>query len=269
MIARHDLRAVRRLLSSLLVALALVIGLGLEPVSADEPIAFSADELLIAEPGTLTRLAVVDISPDQIGTLCTVSLASQNQASVHDGNDLIITTGDVPSVLSDVEAEANAAVDLSVDIVLGPTIEVDLRMGPDWVSSLGFELWLDCGTVEPAADATPTPMAAPAELPTAPPAGTPLPCPESTDGSLSILPADCPSPDEDQPEPEPTAPVQPEPSTPAEPVAPSDEVDAESESVTNTENDTDDEVEVLGIQVQRLPETPAAEAIPAMPTYNG
>jgi hypothetical protein len=319
--ANHDLRSARRTLTALLVALALVIGVGPEPVSAEGSIVFAADELLIAEPGTLTRLAVVDVDPAQVGRLCTLSVVSQNQASVHEGNDLIITSGEASTELRDVEAEVDAAVDLSVDVVLGSTIEVDLRMGPDRMSSLGFSLWLDCGDVEqglataqpvdcadpdtvapvdpgqpvdaePAVDAEPVtitepsatsdadqdgdqpgdcpaadqetdvepaPRPAPVEVPIAIPVG-PLPCPKSTIGSLTIVSTHCPEPAEEQPA-EP-APVEPAPPA-AEPVVPSDEAGTEAGA------DTDAGAEVLGITVTRLPETPAAPAISAMPTYSG
>ena len=138
----------RPLTRATLVAL-LVIGLVSTQASATERITIANDEILIARPGSVLDVAEVDVDPSQVGLVCTVEVISQNQASVHIGNDLLITTGGVVTVIEDVEAEPDASVDLSVDLLIGETISFQLRMGPDWVSSLGFDLALNCDDTEP------------------------------------------------------------------------------------------------------------------------
>lgn len=326
----HHHQSIGRHLIALAVTLAITFGVGAAPVSADELIAFSNDELLIAEPGTLTNLAEVSVAPSEVGQLCTLSVASQNQASIHNGNDLIVRSGDVETVIADVEAEADQATDLSVDIVLGPTISVDLRMGPDWVSSLGFGLWLECSTADQvlvtgqpehcpnspeenpstttdddqtgadqpgddhqisegtSADCSavvddtdpeiePPPLtAAPVEIPTVPPQDGPLPCPGADVGSMTVDTTDCPTP-EIEGTTEPASPAAPAPSAPAAPQnpatpatpAPQPGTESEPADDTNASGAESSEPEVLGLQVERLPQTPAAPAVTATPTYNG
>jgi hypothetical protein len=274
-------RSTRRLAQSALAVCILAGVNGISPVSASELITLSSEEYFYAEPGSLTNLAQVSINPSFIGQQCHLSVLSQNQSSIHEGNDLIVTTGDVETVIADVEAEAHGALDLSSDIILGPTLSVDLRMGPDWLSSVGFSLSLDCGTTEPVQLAEPTvepapaevpsappaevPITPPAELPTPPPAGEVPDCPDPSNGSLSVLPTTCP---DGEPE---SAPVSPEPSVepatteqaspPAEPAVEPTSPDPAPETAA--------EPEVLGLQLERLPEAGPALAIPKAPNYNG
>ncbi len=138
----------RPLTRTTLVAL-LVIGVVATQASAAQRITIANDGILIAEPGSVLDIAEVDVDPSQVGMRCTVEVISQNQASVHLGNDLLVTTAGVVTVIEDVEAEPDASVDRSVDLLIGDTIVFQLRMGPDWVSSLGFELSLNCDEAEP------------------------------------------------------------------------------------------------------------------------
>jgi hypothetical protein len=215
-----------------------VLALGAFPVAAAEPLTIVDDTVIKAEPGSSTNLATVAVEPDRIGTVCTLLVHSQNQSSVHSGNDLVVTTGDMVAVIDDVEAEADEGRDLSTEVVLGPTISVDLRMGDDRRSSLGFSLELDCGTTAPVlvqgASVTTVPESPVEVTTTVPP--PPDPCSTADDGSLTVDQDTCPSTT----------------STPA--TAPTT---------------TSVEAEVLGVQVARLPQTPAGVAVVAAPAYTG
>jgi len=215
-----------------------VLALGTFPVAAAEPLAIVEDTLIKAEPGSSTNLATVAVRPDRIGSVCTLLVHSQNQSSVHPGNDLVVTTGDIVAVIEDVEAEADEGRDLSTEVVLGPTISVDLRMGDDWTSSLGFSLELDCGTTAPVlvqgASVTTVPEPPAEKATTVPPPSDP--CSTGGDGSLTVDQDACSTT---------TSPPTTAPAT------------------------TSVEPEVLGVQVERLPQTPAGVAVAAAPAYTG
>lgn len=281
----------------LLAAMLLLIANG-AAVSATELITVPNDELLIARPGTRTEVARVDIDPAQVGQLCQLTVLSQNGASIHNGNDLIITTGAIETVISDVEAEANGSRDLSTEIQLGEVIFVELLMGPDWVSSLGFELSLDCASTAPVTNGppdcsvdsgtnpstnpeptTPTtqtqtgdtvqstdPCAPPVEVESNPTETTvPGPvdeepiCPTDPDALMTVVPVGCPDPTIPDTEPAPTT------------TAPEPEATTAPETTTAPQNSSDPEPEpeVLGQQIDRLPKAAPAVAVPKAPQYNG
>ena len=291
----------RPLTRATLVAL-LVISLMSTQASATERITIANDEILIARPGSLLDVAQVDVDPSQVGLLCTVEVISQNQASVHIGNDLLITTGGVVTVIEDVEAEPDASVDHSVDLLIGETISFQLRMGPDWVSSLGFDLALNCHDTEPvsvtvtnpscsADDETATPAGSSGDQ--APPAeneASAHDCPPSSEANVptgvplpGATPTAVPLPPVTAPPttapPTTAAPVTAPPTTAPPTTAPSTTAaPTQSGPASNPTRDSNSSStsipasvgpEVLGLVIERLPATPAAPAVAAAPAYNG
>lgn len=138
----------RRLLGAISAMALVIVAVGILPASAAERIELE-QQLLYGEAGSLYQLAEVTVAPDHVGVSCTMTVHTENQSSVHPGNDLLITTGDSQAVIEGVEAEANAGKDLSAEVVLGETIVVALRFGPEGRSSMGYGLDVDCGTDTP------------------------------------------------------------------------------------------------------------------------
>lgn len=99
-----------------------------------------------AEEGSITVLAVADTPEDYVGLACVGTAEARNQPSVHPGNDLIVTSGEDSIVLLDVEREPNAVTSASSPLVLGSTVTVSLRMGPDEVFSGGLVFTIDSCT---------------------------------------------------------------------------------------------------------------------------
>jgi hypothetical protein len=274
-------------------AMALLIAVaGILPASADR--IDLEQRVLFGEEGSVVEVAVERVEPDQVGASCTMRVHTENQESVHPGNDLVITTGDSQAVIEDVEAVADAGRDLSAPVVLGETIVVELRFGPDRLSSMGYVLAVDCSTTGPiladdgcdrsttdattetTADATggaavgdgcggSTAPINEVSVPT-----TTIPddlCGDggSSDGALTIDADSCT---------EPTVLDAQETRSPADgttsgPGDGSTATTAPASTSTPTGSSGDDGPQVLGIQVEALPQSPAAEAVTAVPAYTG
>lgn len=148
-----------RILRVVAVAMASVIALA-TPAQADILLEF--DRLISGVEGSVRTIGEVRVDPDLVGQTCQVSVIGENQASVHPGNDLIVSTGGSSAVVVGVEDEVDAGINYTSQLVLGPSIVVQLRFGPDELSSLGFSLSFDCTqpvttTTAPTTKVTPAP----------------------------------------------------------------------------------------------------------------
>lgn len=281
--------AAQRRFAGAISTMALLIAVaGVAPAWAVESIVLDQDRILYGEEGSTSQLADVAIDADRIGASCTLRVHTENQFSVHPGNDLLITTGGTQSVIEDVEAEPDAGRDLSAAIVLGPDLLVELRFGADQVSSMGFDLSVECPDVagvvvtrppacpDPASTSTtdgaqasdcpdPTPVS---EVPIAVPIPTPtIPQPCNTGssgggqtvdgGSLTLGQDGC------QTTTTTTPPTTPPPTAAPTTAAPPTTAAARS---TTTVAPTPT---VKGLQIFRLPQTPAAAPVQASPAYTG
>lgn len=118
------------------------------PVYAQEAsIEISIDGVARGDAGEVVEVATETVDPDLVGAECAGTLTILNNESVHDGNALIVTTGGVEQVIPDVEAQPEGTIALTESLTLGDTITVDLRFGPDGVSSGGLVLSLVCSQV--------------------------------------------------------------------------------------------------------------------------
>lgn len=126
------------------VAALAVFALVATPAGAGTDISIKFDELVFGKPGSVVRVTQVDVDADLVGKTCTLSVLAENQASVHLGNDLIVSTGDSQAIIVGVEDKANDGTNQTYNMVVGPTITLDMRIGPDGMSSLGFGLSFDC-----------------------------------------------------------------------------------------------------------------------------
>lgn len=123
-------------------ALLIVVVATARPAAADVSITF--DELVFGPAGSVIEVEVVEVDAELVGMSCVLAVRSENQASVHIGNDLIVSTGDSQAVIVGVEDTANGGMSQTYDMVLGPQIRVEIRIGQDGMSSLGFGLSFEC-----------------------------------------------------------------------------------------------------------------------------
>jgi len=140
---------------------------GLVLVSAG---AASADQIVIEVPqqsvsalprGTLYLLAERGVAREHQGLVCSGQIAAQNNASIHPGNHLRVSTGTSEVVLNDVEGSANKITPLATPITLGSLIRIHLIMGPDEWFSGGLLLELQCEMAPPPPPPPPPPSPPP------------------------------------------------------------------------------------------------------------
>jgi len=102
-------------------------------------------DTVVRQPqGSITLLATFDVPPDQQGLTCSADSVATNQQSVHPNNDLLVQTGGSTEVIPDVEAQPDGTSEIVAPVVLGETLTVSLRMGPDGVFSGGLVVTVDC-----------------------------------------------------------------------------------------------------------------------------
>lgn len=121
------------------------------PADASD-ISIPFDDLVFGQPGSTVTIASADVSAEMVGRTCHLVVVAENQSSVHIGNDLIVSTGGSQAVIFGVEDTPNGGTSETYEMVVGPTILVQLRIGQDGMSSLGFDLSFDC--LEPVVEAT-------------------------------------------------------------------------------------------------------------------
>ena len=114
------------------------------PVGAESEIDIPFDDLIFGAPGSVILLAEVAVDEELVGQTCQLAVIAENQSSVHIGNDLIVSTGTSQAVVVGVEDEANGGTNRTYEMVVGPTVMVQIRIGQDGMSSLGFGLSFDC-----------------------------------------------------------------------------------------------------------------------------
>ncbi|MEL7158773.1 MAG: hypothetical protein AAFN30_19550 [Actinomycetota bacterium] len=141
---------VRRRVPAMLAAAALVLGLGVAPAGADDDLTVSPDEVVRAEPGSVVTVAQEAIPAELVGQVCSVRIATANGSSVHPGNAVITTTGGQSVETPGVEDSPEGQVTMIDSLTLGDTLTLQLRMGPDGLSSLGFTVAVDCPDPTPA-----------------------------------------------------------------------------------------------------------------------
>ncbi len=296
--------AARRRLAGAISTMALLIAVvWVAPAWAIESIVLDQDRILYGEEGSTVQLAEIAVETDRVGASCTLRVHTENQYSVHPGNDLVVTTGGTQSVIEDVEAEPDADADLSAAIVLGPELLVELRFGPDQVSSMGFDLSVDCPDVAGVVVTQPPACPDPSSTTTPSTSGsTPTTADGATDACqdptpVSEVPIPVPIPTPTVPQPcatgatggtggqgqavdggnltlgqdgcgsTTTAPPTTPPTTVTTTTPPTPPTTAAVQATTTTT--VVPVPTVQGIQIFRLPQTPAAAPVQANPAYTG
>jgi hypothetical protein len=102
------------------------------------------DTVARGDAGTEALLATVAISPEDVGRVCTVVVAGENNTSVHPDTDLIVRSGQTMVVAEDVERAPGAITEAEGELTLASQITVSVRFGPDEVFSGGLVLTLEC-----------------------------------------------------------------------------------------------------------------------------
>jgi hypothetical protein len=146
-----------------------VLGLVLlaSPAFAQSTITISVEGILTGAEGEVVQVLVEPVDAADVGSFCAGTLVTENNASVHPGNVLIIASnGDVKEIPG-IEDEAGLILSFDGTLELGDTIVISVRFGPDEITSLGMILTLDC-----APPVTTTTTAPPVTTTTAPPVTT-------------------------------------------------------------------------------------------------
>jgi hypothetical protein len=103
---------------------------------ADIPV----DKVVRDAPGSVHLVGTDTVDPDDVGRACEVSITAGNNESVHPNTDFLISSGSDQMVVPDIEREAFVTVHKAGTLVLGDTVTVHVRLGPDGVFSGGFTI---------------------------------------------------------------------------------------------------------------------------------
>ncbi|MCH7846268.1 MAG: hypothetical protein IH850_10605 [Acidobacteria bacterium] len=136
------------------------------------------DGIVQGDEGEVIHLLTVTVPEGMVGRTCTGSAKSQNNESQHIDNDFILSSGATTAEIPNWEAVPLATTAMSGTLVLGPTVNVDLRLGPSEVSSGGVLIILSCAPPAPPETTTTT---APPPPTTGPPPPTTTPTTTPTD----------------------------------------------------------------------------------------
>ena len=176
-----------------------LLGSLVAPAGAEDDIVIRPETVIIDAPGTVHTVANVPVPADLVGKPCDLRVVTKNGQSVHRGNSVITSTGSTRAVVAGVEDDSNGSVLDTRRVELGPQILVELELGPDGSSSLGFTVGFECTPssllppVLPAQQTAPPTTAAPTTaIPTTVAPTTTLP--PTTLPPTTTLPATVPGP---------------------------------------------------------------------------
>ena len=131
------------LLTAAAIIGALVIGF-VSPANAAEDFVIEIPESVLRPPPNPAEITTEEVPGDLVGRPCLVTLVASNNDSVHEGNDLIVSSGDEEVTFQNVESQAFQTTTAEGEIVLGETVTIKLAFGKDRVSSGGLKLTFDC-----------------------------------------------------------------------------------------------------------------------------
>ncbi len=140
-----------------------------------ETILIEIDGTTRGDEGSITTVAELAVDPAMVSATCTGTSQTTNNASEHPNNDFILSSGTSTVEIPDWEAEAGAIVNISMTLVLGDTITVELRLGPGKVSSGRVSIELTCAQPPPTTTTTTTLPPPPATTTTTTTTTTPPP----------------------------------------------------------------------------------------------
>jgi LPXTG-motif cell wall-anchored protein len=131
------------------------------PAAAQSPAGIVLSEVIRAAPGSTHVAATVAVDPAHVNGSCDVSVIGENNESVHPNTDIFVVSANEVAA-QDVERMAgNVLTPADGTLLLGETITVRVRLGPDGVFSGGLlTVSFDC-TPPPPPPTTPTTIAPP------------------------------------------------------------------------------------------------------------
>ncbi len=112
--------------------------------AADDLIVIPVSGFARGEEGDIITIATVDVPADLVGATCQITGLTVNQVSVHEGNDLLINTNGQTFVVPNFEDAGFIEHEAGEVASVGTTIQLQLRFGPDGVSSGGFRVRVEC-----------------------------------------------------------------------------------------------------------------------------
>jgi LPXTG-motif cell wall-anchored protein len=108
------------------------------PAAAQSPAGIVLSEVIRAAPGSTHVAATVAVDPAHVNGSCDVSVIGENNESVHPNTDIFVASAN-EVVAQDVERMAgNVVTPADGTLLLGDTITVRVRLGPDGVFSGGL-----------------------------------------------------------------------------------------------------------------------------------
>lgn len=141
---RARLRSRRLVIMGVVTALILTMSVSAQAEDTIIEISIPLTSIVRTPEGTVTELASAEVPGEFAGHICEVTAHTENQNSVHEGNDIVVASGSSQVLLADVEGEPGKAVDAQGSLELGDTITVSLIMGPEGVFSAGFDVVARC-----------------------------------------------------------------------------------------------------------------------------
>lgn len=160
------------------------------PAWADEEIVIRPTTVIYGDPGSVHNVGRQQVAADLVGKPCDLRVKTQNNSSIHPGTVAIVTTGSSRTVVPGIEDSSEAAVLTTTRVELGRDIVIDVQLGKDGSTSLGFTAGFECSPDSLLPPVLPARQLAPpiteATTTTAPPTSTPPP---------SVLPAQQTRPD--------------------------------------------------------------------------
>ena len=107
------------------------------------------DQVLRGDPGDVFVVHTETVNPAFVGVTCSATAQTENNASEHPNNDLLIASGGDVMVIPDFEAVAGQVTAMSGALTLGESITVSIRLGGNGISSEGLRIVLSCAQQEP------------------------------------------------------------------------------------------------------------------------
>lgn len=163
----------RRLLLLLVVLGLLALS---APATAQSPIVIELMGIMGRPEGTIELLTSEPVDPSLVGRTCEGVAQTENNASVHPDNNVIIETGTTSATFFGVEDAPGLIIPASGPVVLGNTIDVYFEWGPDEITSLGIIITITCAppatttttttTTEPPPETTTTTTTTTTTMPT-------------------------------------------------------------------------------------------------------
>lgn len=161
--------------------------------AADDLIVIPVSGFARGDEGDVISIATVPVPTDLVGATCQITGSTVNQISVHEGNDLLIISGGQTFTVPNFEDAGFIVHEAGETASLGSTVELQIRFGPDGVSSGGFRVSVDCQPDIAPTTAPPLTTTSATAAPTTAPPTTELPpagptAPSTTEAPTTTTP---------------------------------------------------------------------------------